>query len=108
MSLVPKFSEPVSNSVLDFSRLKQLDKHSQATAQQLVQLLNKQNQLLLERQSLSEEVGHLRSQVPCMAPHPPRTHWGARGLFSLSFFKIFIFNGRIIVLQYCFGFCHSA
>ncbi|XP_070624959.1 serologically defined colon cancer antigen 8 isoform X8 [Bos indicus] len=43
-------------------RLKQLDKHSHATAQQLVQLLNKQNQLLLERQSLSEEVGHLRSQ----------------------------------------------
>ncbi|XP_036718947.1 serologically defined colon cancer antigen 8 isoform X5 [Balaenoptera musculus] len=31
-------------------RLKQLDKHSQATAQQLVQLLSKQNQLLLERQ----------------------------------------------------------
>uniref|UniRef100_A0A8P0TAN6 SHH signaling and ciliosis regulator SDCCAG8 n=2 Tax=Canis lupus familiaris TaxID=9615 RepID=A0A8P0TAN6_CANLF len=46
-------------------RLKQLDKHSQATAQQLVQLLNKQNQLLLERQSLSEEVGRLRSQVLC-------------------------------------------
>ncbi|XP_025143044.3 serologically defined colon cancer antigen 8 isoform X10 [Bubalus bubalis] len=37
-------------------RLKQLDKHSHATAQQLVQLLNKQNQLLLERQSLSEEL----------------------------------------------------
>uniref|UniRef100_A0A452F2B3 SHH signaling and ciliosis regulator SDCCAG8 n=1 Tax=Capra hircus TaxID=9925 RepID=A0A452F2B3_CAPHI len=48
-------------------RLKQLDKHSQATAQQLVQLLNKQNQLLLERQSLSEEVAHLRPQVPCMS-----------------------------------------
>nr|XP_036869562.1 serologically defined colon cancer antigen 8 [Manis javanica] len=47
-------------------RLKQLDKHSQATAQQLVQLLNKQNELLLERQSLSEEVGHLRSQLPSM------------------------------------------
>ncbi|XP_048968349.1 serologically defined colon cancer antigen 8 isoform X7 [Canis lupus dingo] len=47
-------------------RLKQLDKHSQATAQQLVQLLNKQNQLLLERQSLSEEVGCLRSQLPSM------------------------------------------
>lgn len=47
-------------------RLKQLDKHSHATAQQLVQLLNKQNQLLLERQSLSEEVGHLRSQLPSM------------------------------------------
>ncbi|XP_053065274.1 serologically defined colon cancer antigen 8 isoform X8 [Acinonyx jubatus] len=40
-------------------RLKQLDKHSQATALQLVQLLNKQNQLLLERQSLQEEVGRL-------------------------------------------------
>ncbi|XP_058557144.1 serologically defined colon cancer antigen 8 isoform X1 [Neofelis nebulosa] len=44
-------------------RLKQLDKHSQATALQLVQLLNKQNQLLLERQSLQEEVGRLRSQT---------------------------------------------
>ncbi|MBZ3885054.1 Serologically defined colon cancer antigen 8, partial [Sciurus carolinensis] len=43
-------------------RLGQLDKHSQATARQLVQLLNKQNQLLLERQSLSEEVDRLRSQ----------------------------------------------
>ncbi|KAG3257930.1 serologically defined colon cancer antigen 8 isoform X12 [Ictidomys tridecemlineatus] len=49
-------------------RLRQLDKHSQATAQQLVQLLNKQNQLLLERQSLSEEVDQLRSQ--CQVPHP--------------------------------------
>ncbi|VTJ65003.1 Hypothetical predicted protein [Marmota monax] len=47
-------------------RLQQLDKHSQATAQQLVQLLNKQNQLLLERQSLSEEVDWLRSQLPSM------------------------------------------
>ncbi|XP_040307772.1 serologically defined colon cancer antigen 8 isoform X4 [Herpailurus yagouaroundi] len=48
------------------SRLKQLDKHSQATALQLVQLLNKQNQLLLERQSLQEEAGRLRSQLPSM------------------------------------------
>lgn len=47
-------------------RLKQLDKHGQATAQQLVQLLNKQNQLLQERQSLSEEVGRLRAQLPSM------------------------------------------
>uniref|UniRef100_A0A7N5P704 SHH signaling and ciliosis regulator SDCCAG8 n=1 Tax=Ailuropoda melanoleuca TaxID=9646 RepID=A0A7N5P704_AILME len=47
-------------------RLKQLDKHSQATAQQLVHLLSKQSQLLLERQSLSEEVGRLRSQLPSM------------------------------------------
>lgn len=43
-------------------RLKQLDKHSQATAQQLAQLLSKQNQLLLERQSLAEEAGRLSSQ----------------------------------------------
>uniref|UniRef100_A0A2K6BHN3 SHH signaling and ciliosis regulator SDCCAG8 n=1 Tax=Macaca nemestrina TaxID=9545 RepID=A0A2K6BHN3_MACNE len=49
-------------------RLRQLDKHSQATAQQLVQLLNKQNQLLLERQSLSEEVDRLRTQVLCRTP----------------------------------------
>ncbi|XP_063563341.1 serologically defined colon cancer antigen 8 isoform X12 [Gorilla gorilla gorilla] len=47
-------------------RLRQLDKHSQATAQQLVQLLSKQNQLLLERQSLSEEVDRLRTQLPSM------------------------------------------
>ncbi|XP_016056883.1 PREDICTED: serologically defined colon cancer antigen 8 [Miniopterus natalensis] len=47
-------------------RLKQLDKHSQATAQQLVQLLSKQNKLLLQRQTLSEEVEQLRSQLPSM------------------------------------------
>ncbi|XP_036309423.1 serologically defined colon cancer antigen 8 isoform X2 [Pipistrellus kuhlii] len=43
-------------------RLQQLDQHSQATAQQLVQLLSKQNALLQERQSLSEEVERLRAQ----------------------------------------------
>ncbi|KAM6165235.1 serologically defined colon cancer antigen 8 isoform 2-T2 [Erethizon dorsatum] len=47
-------------------RLRQLDKHSQATAQQLVQLLSRQKQLLLERQSLSEEVDRLRAQLPSM------------------------------------------
>ncbi|XP_052056099.1 serologically defined colon cancer antigen 8 isoform X2 [Apodemus sylvaticus] len=47
-------------------RLKQLDQHGQATAQQLVQLLNRQNQLLLERQSLSEEADRLRAQLPSM------------------------------------------
>lgn len=61
----PSPQDPVSLCGAFFSRLKQLDKHSQATAQQLVQLLHKQNQLLLERQSLSEEVGHLRAQVLC-------------------------------------------
>ncbi|XP_063469566.1 serologically defined colon cancer antigen 8 isoform X12 [Symphalangus syndactylus] len=49
-------------------RLRQLDKHSQATAQQLVQLLSKQNQLLLERQSLSEEVDRLRTQIGKLRP----------------------------------------
>lgn len=43
-------------------RLQQLDQHSQASAQHLVQLLSKQNELLQERQSLSEEVERLRAQ----------------------------------------------
>ncbi|XP_036210985.1 serologically defined colon cancer antigen 8 isoform X2 [Myotis myotis] len=47
-------------------RLQQLDQHSQAAAQQLVQLLSKQNDLLQERQSLSEEVERLRAQLPSM------------------------------------------
>ncbi|XP_012859415.3 serologically defined colon cancer antigen 8 isoform X1 [Echinops telfairi] len=47
-------------------RLMQLDQHSQGTAQQLVQLLHRQNQLLLERQSLAEEVEHLQAQLPSM------------------------------------------
>ncbi|XP_074945489.1 serologically defined colon cancer antigen 8 isoform X2 [Phalacrocorax aristotelis] len=44
------------------SRLQQLDKHCQATAQQLVELLNKQNQLFKEKQLLTEEVRFLRIQ----------------------------------------------
>ncbi|NXD13690.1 SDCG8 protein, partial [Nothocercus nigrocapillus] len=43
-------------------RLYQLDKHCQATAQQLVELLNKQNQLFKEKQMLTEEVQFLRTQ----------------------------------------------
>uniref|UniRef100_A0A8C7EK09 SHH signaling and ciliosis regulator SDCCAG8 n=1 Tax=Neovison vison TaxID=452646 RepID=A0A8C7EK09_NEOVI len=64
-------------------RLKQLDKHSQATAQQLVQLLKKQNELLLERQSLAEEVGRLRSQVP-VRPSAGVCVWGQRGSSGLA------------------------
>uniref|UniRef100_A0A8B9DXK3 Serologically defined colon cancer antigen 8 n=1 Tax=Anser cygnoides TaxID=8845 RepID=A0A8B9DXK3_ANSCY len=45
------------------SRLHQLDKHCQVTAQQLVELLNKQNQLFKEKQLLTEEVQFLRIQV---------------------------------------------
>ncbi|KAL9863207.1 serologically defined colon cancer antigen 8 isoform 5-T7 [Geothlypis trichas] len=44
------------------SRLQQLDKHCQATAQQLVELLNKQNQLFKEKHLLTEEVQFLRTQ----------------------------------------------
>ncbi|XP_073194357.1 serologically defined colon cancer antigen 8 isoform X6 [Lepidochelys kempii] len=47
-------------------RLHQLDKHCQTTAQQLVELLNKQNQLFRERQMLTEEVQFLRTQLPCI------------------------------------------
>ncbi|NWH32774.1 SDCG8 protein, partial [Chloropsis hardwickii] len=45
------------------SRLQQLDKHCQATAQQLVELLNKQNQLFKEKHLLTEEVRFLRTQA---------------------------------------------
>ncbi|XP_023780237.1 serologically defined colon cancer antigen 8 isoform X4 [Cyanistes caeruleus] len=44
------------------SRLQQLDKHCQVTAQQLVELLNKQNQLFKEKHLLAEEVQFLRTQ----------------------------------------------
>uniref|UniRef100_A0A8D0BMC6 Serologically defined colon cancer antigen 8 n=1 Tax=Salvator merianae TaxID=96440 RepID=A0A8D0BMC6_SALMN len=44
-------------------RLHQLDQHCQTTAQQLVELLNKQNELYKERQALSEEVDSLRTQL---------------------------------------------
>uniref|UniRef100_A0A670XZJ1 Serologically defined colon cancer antigen 8 n=1 Tax=Pseudonaja textilis TaxID=8673 RepID=A0A670XZJ1_PSETE len=44
-------------------RLHQLDKHCQSSAQQLVELLNKQNELYKERQMLTEEVDFLQTQV---------------------------------------------
>ncbi|XP_074118634.1 LOW QUALITY PROTEIN: serologically defined colon cancer antigen 8 [Sminthopsis crassicaudata] len=44
-------------------RLNQLDRHCQSTAQQLVLLLKKQNELFMERQTLTEEVQKLKSQV---------------------------------------------
>ncbi|XP_050806353.1 serologically defined colon cancer antigen 8 isoform X6 [Gopherus flavomarginatus] len=49
--------------VTEKNRLHQLDKHCQTTAQQLVELLNKQNQLFRERQMLTEEVQFLRTQA---------------------------------------------
>ncbi|XP_026525192.1 serologically defined colon cancer antigen 8 isoform X1 [Notechis scutatus] len=44
-------------------RLHQLDKHCQSSAQQLVELLNKQNELYKERQMLTEEVDFLQTQL---------------------------------------------
>ncbi|NXN95075.1 SDCG8 protein, partial [Rhinopomastus cyanomelas] len=44
------------------SRLQQLDKHCQATAQQLVELLNKRNERFKEKQLLTEEVLVLGTQ----------------------------------------------
>ncbi|XP_055003490.1 serologically defined colon cancer antigen 8 isoform X2 [Sorex araneus] len=45
-------------------RLIQLDKYSQVTAQQLVQVLSTQNQFLLKQQNLPEDVEHLQAQEP--------------------------------------------
>ncbi|XP_074078989.1 serologically defined colon cancer antigen 8 isoform X2 [Macrotis lagotis] len=44
-------------------RLNQLDRHCQTTAQQLVLLLKKQNELFTERQNLTEMVQSLKSQL---------------------------------------------
>uniref|UniRef100_A0A7N4NRE1 Serologically defined colon cancer antigen 8 n=1 Tax=Sarcophilus harrisii TaxID=9305 RepID=A0A7N4NRE1_SARHA len=51
------------------TRLNQLDRHCQSTAQQLVLLLKKQNELFMERQTLTEEVQSLKSQVRAPSPH---------------------------------------
>uniref|UniRef100_A0A5F8GWK6 Serologically defined colon cancer antigen 8 n=1 Tax=Monodelphis domestica TaxID=13616 RepID=A0A5F8GWK6_MONDO len=50
-------------------RLNQLDRHCETTAQQLVLLLKKQNELFKERQNLAEEVQSLKSQL-LRAPQP--------------------------------------
>ncbi|XP_056616176.1 serologically defined colon cancer antigen 8 homolog [Triplophysa dalaica] len=44
-------------------RLQQLDQHSQASSQQVLQLLTRQNQLMQERQQLAEEMKNLKVQV---------------------------------------------
>ncbi|KAB5581896.1 hypothetical protein PHYPO_G00180830 [Pangasianodon hypophthalmus] len=45
-------------------RLQQLDQHCQSSAQQVMELLNRQNQLVHERQLLTEEMHNLRVQLP--------------------------------------------
>ncbi|XP_032071106.1 serologically defined colon cancer antigen 8 isoform X2 [Thamnophis elegans] len=55
--------------VTERKRLHQLDKHCQSSAQQLVELLNKQNELYKERQMLTEEVDFLQTQLSSV-PQP--------------------------------------
>lgn len=45
-------------------RLQQLDRHCQSSAQQVCELLAKQNQLMQERNTLSEEMQSLRIELP--------------------------------------------
>uniref|UniRef100_A0A8D3CQQ4 SHH signaling and ciliogenesis regulator sdccag8 n=1 Tax=Scophthalmus maximus TaxID=52904 RepID=A0A8D3CQQ4_SCOMX len=46
------------------SRLQQLDRHCQSSAQQVYELLAKQNQLMQERNTLTEEMESLRIELP--------------------------------------------
>ncbi|KAJ8360262.1 hypothetical protein SKAU_G00167870 [Synaphobranchus kaupii] len=52
-------------------RLKQLDEHCQASAQQVMELLSRQNQLMQERDILTEEMHNLRTQLPATARPDP-------------------------------------
>ncbi|XP_040929995.1 serologically defined colon cancer antigen 8 homolog isoform X2 [Betta splendens] len=45
-------------------RLQQLDRHCQSSAQQVCELLAKQNQLMQERNTLTEEMQNLRVELP--------------------------------------------
>ncbi|XP_074531174.1 serologically defined colon cancer antigen 8 homolog [Halichoeres trimaculatus] len=47
-------------------RLQQLDRHCQSSAQQVCELLAKQNQLMQERNTLSEEMQSLHTELPDM------------------------------------------
>ncbi|XP_068597804.1 serologically defined colon cancer antigen 8 homolog [Brachionichthys hirsutus] len=47
-------------------RLQQLDRHCQNSAQQVCELLAKQNQLMLERNTLTEEMQNLQRELPNM------------------------------------------
>uniref|UniRef100_A0A3P8Y988 Serologically defined colon cancer antigen 8 n=1 Tax=Esox lucius TaxID=8010 RepID=A0A3P8Y988_ESOLU len=52
------------------NRLQQLDRHSQSSAQQVMELLARQNQLMQERHLLTEEMQNLRIQLPGGARRP--------------------------------------
>ncbi|XP_069090565.1 serologically defined colon cancer antigen 8 isoform X2 [Pleurodeles waltl] len=51
-------------------RLQQLDKHCQNSSHQLVELLNKQNQLIKDKQILDEENRTLKTQLPHIGTKP--------------------------------------
>ncbi|XP_078504709.1 serologically defined colon cancer antigen 8 [Lissotriton helveticus] len=51
-------------------RLQQLDKHCQNSSHQLVELLNKQNQLMKDKQILDEENRVLKAQLPRIGTKP--------------------------------------
>lgn len=51
-------------------RLQQLDKHCQNSSHQLVELLNKQNQLMKDKQILDEENRALKAQLPRIGTKP--------------------------------------
>lgn len=55
-------------------RLQQLDRHCQSSAQQVCELLAKQNQLMQERNALSEEMQNLRTEVQTHTS-PTRSVW---------------------------------
>ncbi|KAM9477885.1 serologically defined colon cancer antigen 8 homolog [Clarias gariepinus] len=54
-------------------RLQQLDQHCQSSAQQVMELLNRQDQLVHERQRLMEEMHNLRVQLPAERRETIRT-----------------------------------
>ncbi|XP_039222400.1 serologically defined colon cancer antigen 8 isoform X3 [Crotalus tigris] len=70
-------------------RLHQLDKHCQSSAQQLVELLNKQNELYKERQILTEEVDFLRTQVPLKTRKNVHDFSSCRPIFPPFFFSVY-------------------
>lgn len=67
-------------------RLQQLDRHCQSSAQQVCELLAKQNQLMQERNTLSEEMQSLRIEV--------RTH---RGVCDCVWLTVLILNEFVVV-----------
>ncbi|MGH0166410.1 UNVERIFIED_CONTAM: hypothetical protein FKN15_071629 [Acipenser sinensis] len=69
---------PSSQTAQPLPWLGQLDQHCQSSAQHVVELLNKQNQLLKEKHALTEEMQHLRIQYPGRRLKSPHQDEAAR------------------------------